>query len=102
MAAKIRLLLAGINSIYHHLTHAIFMAEPGVPNGVVRWRSEDAHGYALYRVDELNAPRVQVNGRVVVGAAGSVLDVAFDGSTQACQRRPNLVVASRLGFDLHK
>ena len=80
MAAKIQRSSGRQSAFYHQLTHAVVEPEPSVPDGVVGRRSEDAHGDALHRVNELNAAGVQVNRGVVVGASRAVLDVPFDGA----------------------
>ena len=51
-----------------------------IPQGVVWWRSNNAHRGFLNGVKELNFTSVQVNGSIVVGSLGSVFNVAFDGA----------------------
>ena len=84
------------------LNQVVFDAQPLVPKGIFRGRSEDAQGLLFYRVYELNATGVEVNGGVVVGAAGAVLDVSFDGTFEAAERRADLMMPPGFGFDFYE
>ena len=53
-------------------------------------------------MDEVDAPGVQVDGRVVVGASRPVFHIPFDGASELGHGGPDLVVASRFGEHLHK
>jgi hypothetical protein len=53
-------------------------------------------------VYELNATGVKVYGGVVIGAAGAVLDVTFDGAFQTTQRRADLMMPPGFGFYFYK
>ena len=50
------------------------------------------------RVYKLNATGVKVNGGVVIGSAGAVFDVTFDGAFQTAQRRADLMMPPGFGF----
>ena len=80
------------------LNQVVFDAQPLVPKGIFRGRSEDAQGLLFDRVYELNATGVEMNGGVIVGAAGAVFDVTFDGALQTAQRRADLMMPPGFGF----
>ena len=54
------------------------------------------------RVYKLNATGVKVNGGVVIGAAGAVFDVTFDGAFQTAQRRADLMMPPGFGFHFYE
>ena len=84
------------------LNQVVFDAQPLVPQRILRGRSEDAHGLLFDRVYELNATGVEMNGGIVVGAAGAVFDVTFDGAFQTAQRRADLMMPPGFGFYFYK
>ena len=53
-------------------------------------------------MDEIDSPRVQMNGSVVIGSPRPVLDVTFNGATEARKGYSDLMVASRFGMHFHK
>lgn len=84
------------------LNQVVFDAQPLVPQRILwRW-SEDADGLLFDGVHKLNAPGMEMNGGVVVGAAGAVLDVSFDGTFEAAERRADLMMPPGFGFDFYE
>jgi len=54
------------------------------------------------RVYKLNATGMKVNGGVVIGSAGAVFDVTFDGAFQTAQRRADLMMPPGFWFHFYE
>lgn len=76
--------------------------EPGVPDGVIRWACENAHGCFLDRMHEFDASCVKMDGRIVIGSSCAVFDVTFDGCSQAAERCAYLMMTACFGSDFNE
>ena len=83
-------------------THAALQRHEGVPKHVVRGRRQDGDRFPLDGMDEVDASGMQVNRRVVIGAARAVFHVAFDGTSELGHGGADLMVPSCFWEHLHK
>lgn len=84
------------------ISNTVYLLQKSIPQRVIGWRRNDGKRCLPDGVNKLNFPRMEVNGGVVIGTACAILDVAFDGASNARERGSNLMVPTCFGLHFEK